>query len=216
MVSYTQTGDVRSRAAILSIMAAATLLAPAVVSAQSPQGTKVALVDISMIFQKNQRFSATMDAMKTEVDAFEASVKQRGEALKAKSEGLKRFAVGSPEYRRDEAGLAKESAELQVDIGLKRKEIMDREARVFFEAYQEVVQHVEAIARSQNIGIVLRYNSAQIDPNERNSVQAGVNRSIVYQNQLDITDLVLNSINRRAAPTGAQPTARQQVPRTNR
>ena len=183
-------------------IAALSLASPAF--AQGP-GTKVALVDISMIFQKNQRFSATMEMMKKEIEQFEESVKTRRTALQGKSEALKQYQPGSPEYRRDEAALAKESADLQVDIGLKKKEIMEREAKVYHAAYQEVVNHVGAIARNNGYGIVLRYNSSTIDPTERSSVLAGVNRSIIYQNKLDITEMVLRSINSQSS--GAAPPA---------
>ena len=84
------------------------------------QGTKVALLDISHIFQNNDRFKATMDSMKADIEKFEEYVKTRRESLKAKAEGLKRWEVGSEEYRRDETALAKESADLQVEIGLKK------------------------------------------------------------------------------------------------
>ena len=201
---------------LCGMVSAIFLAAPAF--AQSP-GTKVALVDISLIFQKNQRFSATMEMMKKEIEQFEESVKGRRQALQAKGEALKQYQPGSPEYRRDEASLAKESADLQVDIGLKKKEIMEREAKVYHAAYQEVVNHVAAIARTNGYGIVLRYNSSTIDPTERSSVLAGVNRSIIYQNKLDITELVLRSINSQggaAPPTApARPTTPGIPPRVS-
>ena len=103
--------------------------------------------------------------------------------------------------------LAKESADLQVEIGLKKKEVMEREAMVYYKAYTEIENHVRAIGQQRNIGLVLRYNGNKIDQNDRNSVLQGVNRSIVYQNQLDITQLVLNSINSRTGGGVPRPTA---------
>lgn len=198
MVSHFQTK------LLCGVVSALCLAGPAF--AQGP-GTKVALVDISMIFQKNQRFSATMEMMKKEIQQFEESVKTRRQALQTKSEALKQYQPGSPEYRRDESTLAKQSADLQVDIGLKKKEIMEREAKVYHAAYQEVVNHVAAIARANGYGIVLRYNSSTIDPTERNSVLAGVNRSIIYQNKLDITEMVLRTINSQSGAPAANQTA---------
>lgn len=183
-------------------------------TASAQQGTKVALLDISHIFQNNTRFKATMDAMKADIENFEKHVKDRRTKLQAKGEGLKQWTVGSDEYKRAEAALAKESADLQVEIGLKKKDIMEREARVYYDAYSEIVRHVAYIGQQRNIGLVLRYNSTQIDRNDRNSVLQGVNRSIVYQNQLDITSLVLNSINgtaTQAAPSTPR-VSQQQVP----
>lgn len=204
------------------ILAAMILAAPAF----AQHGTKVALIDISHIFQHNTKFKNTMDGMKAEIEKFEEYVKGRQQQLRTKGEGLKRFNVGSREYKDEEAALAKESADLQVEIGLKKKDIMEREARVYYEAYAEIEYHVRQIGQMRNIGLVLRYNSNKIDQNDRNSVLQGVNRSIVYQNQLDITQLVLNSINSQAPGAVRQPTGgtapaprvsgrpQQQIPRS--
>ena len=197
-----------STSMVCGVLAACAFTLPA--AAQAPQGTKVALVDISLIFQKNQRFAATMETMKKEIEAFENQVKTRRDALKQKGENLpKQYKPGTNEYRAAEAALAKESADLQVDIGLKKKEILEREARVYHAAYQEVVHHVSGIAQQRGYGIVLRYNSSTINPAERNSVLAGVNRAIIYQNQLDITQLVLNRINQTSGGAAAPAVSRR-------
>lgn len=171
------------------------------------QGSRVALVDISAIFKNNNRFKVTMEAMENDAKAFETLVNQKRETLQAKAEQLKAAQAGTPEYRSFESQLAQETAALQVEIGLKKKEMMEREARVFYEAYAEVVRHTANIAAKYQVSLVLRYDSADIEADDRNSVLRGVNRSIVYQNQLDITRLVLESINARvpASPTNTGP-----------
>jgi hypothetical protein len=46
--------------------------------------------------------------------------------------------------------------------------------------------------------MVVRHNSEPIDPNNRNSVMAGINKTVVFQQPgLDITNVILNELNRR-------------------
>ena len=45
------------------------------------------------------------------------------------------------------------------------------------------------------IRVVLRLNSDPIEPDDRNSVLQGVNNSIVFQDNLDITDEIIRRVN---------------------
>jgi hypothetical protein len=85
---------------------------------------------------------------------------------------------------------------------------MEREAKVCYTAYNEVLQQVTEFANRNSIGLVLRFNSEEIDPDERGSVLQGVNRTVVYQRNLNITGPILERLNRGAAPAeevGARP-----------
>jgi hypothetical protein len=62
---------------------------------------------------------------------------------------------------------------------------------------------VANFARQNNISLVLRFSSEPIEPDDRNSVLQGINRAVVYQNQLNITGHVLKEIN--STPAGGVP-----------
>ena len=59
------------------------------------------------------------------------------------------------------------------------------------------------------ISLVLRYNGEEIRPDDRNSVLAGVNRAIVYQNNLDITKEISDRVNRLARQQPVTPQRRR-------
>ena len=99
---------------------------------------------------------------------------------------------------------------------LKRKEFMEAEARAYFNAYTQIVDEVTAFAERYRIGLVLRFNSEQIDPSDPQTVLQGVNRAVVYQDRLNITPQILEQLNRGSVPAQARSTGPQIPQRTTR
>ncbi len=186
--------------------------APPPAVAAPAAGTAIAVIDLNQVFEQHVRFKATMEQIKNDIKNYEAAVIERRKQGTALSEKLREYQPGSPDYKKLEEELAKLSAELQVDMAIKKKDFMDREARAYYQAYQEVLEHVTAFAHKHGIGLVLRFNDEPIDPQERASVLQGVNRSVVYQRDLNITGAIVQELNRGAvapAAVGARPAAPQ-------
>ncbi len=186
------------------------------VLAQVPQqrptnGTNVAVIDINFIFKNHQRFKASMDDIKKDIDAFEEHLRDQRNQITQQTEQLKGMPAGSNEYKMLEETIANVHTQLQLETGRKRKEILEREARVYYNAYKEVERQVEVFADRHGIDLVLRFSGEEMDPAKRDSVLAGVNRAIVFQRRLNITGDILTLLN-RGTPTRQQQTSRPQVP----
>ncbi|MFT5526040.1 MAG: Skp family chaperone for outer membrane protein, partial [Pirellulaceae bacterium] len=96
--------------------------------------------------------------------------------------------------------LARVVSDMQVKMGLKRKDIVTKEAKIYFATYQEISNIVAAIAHQKGAVVVLNYSGDEMDSNDRTSIIKGVNRAVVFQNaNADITDWVLAEITRRNA-----------------
>ena len=173
------------------------------------QGTNVAVVDVSLIFKHHVRFKQSQEDMRKEVQDFEGEVRQQQTKLQAMQAKLKTFAPGSPDYKTSEEEMANIASGLQVQMQLKRKDFLEKEAKLYSNTYNEVVGAVANFAKKNNIGIVHRFNSEPIDASSPQSVMQGVNRSIVFQQSLNITDFILDDLN-RVPPTNPQQ-ARQPV-----
>jgi hypothetical protein len=181
------------------------------VRSAGPTGTNVAVLDINEVFEKNLRFKAEMDQIRDEIKNYEAAVVEKRKQANALNEKLGEYQPGSPEYKSVETQLAQMAADMQVEMAMKKKEFMEHEARVYYATYMETVRQVSDFAAKYDIGLVLRFNGEDIDPKERASVLQGVNRAIVYQRNLNITEQILQELNRGAAPrnAGARPAAPQ-------
>lgn len=175
----------------------------------------IAVVDISYIFKKHARFKSTMEAMKKEMEGIEAELKGDQEKIAQEQQARNQYTVASPEYKKADEELARHMADFKLKMDRLRKEFMEREAKVYYQTYLEVVDAVKYYAKRQNIGLVLRFNGEPVDPNRRDDVLREINKPVVVQDQIDITPDVLALLNRDqqgGAPSqAARPTS--QLPR---
>ena len=154
----------------------------------------VALLDVGYIFKNHPGFKQKMEAMKAEVQTFEASLKQKQQQIEAASKQLASYKPGTTEYKQLEERTTKQLADLKVQMQLKRKEIMEDEAKIYMATYKQVAATVAAFANAKNIDLVLRYDrdadpsSQTVDPRETLKI---INRPVIFEKQLDISDSIL-------------------------
>jgi Skp family chaperone for outer membrane proteins len=187
--------------AALAAAIAISVMAPLRAQAPNPAGANaakynVAVVDISYIFKRHERFKATMESMKTEMQGIETELKSDREKIAALEQERNQFGAGTPDYKKRDEEVARQMAEFQLKMGRLRKDFLEREAKVYYQTYLEVVDAVRYYAKRQNIGLVLRFNGDPIDPNRREDVLREINKPVVVQDQIDITGDILVLLNR--------------------
>jgi Skp family chaperone for outer membrane proteins len=183
--------------------------------APTASGTNVAVIDIALIFKHHDRFNGRMADIKREIEQFEAFVRSQQADLKKRAEELQQYNASSQQFKEMEKALADAQAKLQVDIGLRRKDFLEQEARVYFQIYREIEQSVAVFAQKWRIGLVLRYNSDDMKEDDRASVLQGVNRAVVYHGGLDITPQIIAELNRRPFNPNDKPIAPATTPAAN-
>jgi Skp family chaperone for outer membrane proteins len=181
--------------------------APAPVAAS---GCNVVVMDIAYIFKFHQRFKSKMEEIKQGIEQFDAYIKAEQGKFNTDREKLVQFNQGSPEFRAKEEALAKTKTELEVKMQQMRREFLEKEARVYYDTYGEIEATVKDFAYKQGIQLVLRFNRDEMKPDDRNSVLAGVNKAVIFQNGRDITDLILQKLN--PPTTGGAPTGPSAIP----
>ncbi|MEL7496811.1 MAG: OmpH family outer membrane protein [Planctomycetota bacterium] len=157
--------------------------------------TKVAIVDIGKVFKNHPVFSQQLESLKQQADQFKSASIKAQQDLVVKAEGLKRFKAGTPDYIAAEAKLAQESAAMEVEQRNKMRDMMLSEAKLHYDTYQQVAQLIDQYCDTQQIQLVLRYNSEAMDANNPSSVMLRVNSSVIYHNpNNDITDLIIGQL----------------------
>ncbi len=172
----------------------------------------IAVVDVSYIFKNYAQFKGAMEAMKSEMESAESKLKSDRDAIAAKEEQRNQYNAGSPEYKQMDEETARLKAEFNLTAGKIRNDFLEREAKVYYQTYLEVSNAVQYYGQQHNIGIVLRFNGDQIDPNLREDVLRAINKPVVFQNNVDITPDVLALLNRGGGPAGVAPAASGQPP----
>ncbi len=196
---------------ILSACLLSTFIA---VGAQGQEGASSGLVtvlDVAKVFENHPVFKARMNTLKNEVQAFQKKIRaQVTDLTKKRQELTTRYKIGTPEFKKEEETLAREEADLKVKTGQTERDYMDKEARLYYDTYVEVQNTVANFARSNNISLVLRFDSTEIDKTNRASVSSGVNRFIVYQEKLDLTQLIINEVSKKSAQANVPNTTNRQ------
>lgn len=167
--------------------------------------TKVALVDVGLVFKSHPYFSAQLAELRSKADQFKAESQQLQQKLMRQAEGLSQYEKESDEYRDQEAMLAKETATLEVDQRAKMRDLLKEEAQLHFDTYVEISNLISQYCDEYGIQLVLRFNSEQMNPKDPRTIMQQVNGGVVYHsNAADITRNVIQRVaqSRQASTPG--------------
>jgi len=166
----------------------------------------VAVVDVTYIFKNYQRFNAMMNQMKADVEATEKALAEERRLINQEVELLgSKFQAGTPEFQREDERITELKTKFNLKMTRQRKEFLDREAKIYYQAHLEVNDAVKYYALRHNLGLVLRFNGDPIDPNDRQDVLRAINNPVVFQNGIDITPDVLKDLDRTGGGTAPSP-----------
>lgn len=175
-------------------------------------GDNVALIDILATIRGHVRHKQALEALNKSRGELEAEKQAATKVVNTKKEALQKMSPGTPEFRAAEEELAKLGSELNVELGLKNKGLNEREAQIYLTTYLDIQEAVKEFAQRNRISLVLRFDQKDPDPNNPDSVkQAVMGRAVIFQDKLDITDLIISTVNPAVAkrPTGGDQGTKQ-------
>ena len=188
--------------AVLTIVAGSLFVAqPAQAQQRQPASVQssVRIIDLKYIFEHHERFKAETGRLRVEVQAREGELKTMRDRMKSLADRKPDFQPGSPEYKNLEADLVRMEQEMRTKLALGKKEFLEKEAKIYFNVYREVLDEVKYYCDSRGVAVVLRFNGDTVDPNaDPQAVLKELNKSVVYYNpSIDITPVILGELNRR-------------------
>ena len=190
----------RRIALIVALLATFSLTGTQSVLAQ----TKVAIVDIGLVFKSHPRFKQQLESLKTQADQFKTTSIAAQQDLVQQAQGLRSYNPGSPEYNALESKLAQQSAAMELDQKNRMRQLMEQEAKLHYDTYQEINAAVAKFCEANDIRLVLRFNGDSMDPNQPASVMQRVNSSVVFHiPQTDITRFIVTELGGQIATANA-------------
>jgi Skp family chaperone for outer membrane proteins len=193
---------------LVALIATVTLpLTQRCADAQETKGAGlVAVLDVAKVFKEHQGFDAKMKAIKSEAEGLKAQIQQQQDAIKSEAQELGNYEPGSPDRNQLEATLEQKQAALRTKARQAEADLLNREAKIYYDTYQQMKSIVSSLASQHGISLVLRFDSGPIDSTNRPEVIKGVNRAVVFHRRLDLTKMVIGQMNpsTAAAPTGTQ------------
>ncbi len=168
----------------------------------------IAVIDVTYILEHYSRLKQSMEVYKRDAQSAEDALKKERNGIAKRVERLKTLKPGSPDFKAEEEAITKAESDWKLKVAAQRRDFAERESRNYLRAYQELSAAVKAYAQRNGISLVLRFNGARIDPNNREMVQMEVFKMVMYYDKsIDITASILETLNRNAAiaaPPGAQ------------
>jgi Skp family chaperone for outer membrane proteins len=171
---------------------------------ESSAGGLVAVLDVARVFKENQNFESKMASIKSEADGLKSQIEAQMTALQGEAQQLVQYEVGSSERNQLEASLEQRQTSLRTKARQAEADLLNREARIYYETYEEMKSVVGSIAGQHGIALVLRFDSSPIDPENRPEVIKGVNRSVVFHRKLDLTSMVISKMGTSTAQAPTQ------------
>ena len=169
--------------------------------------TPVALLDMAVVFENHPAFKSRLAQLKQDADGLQTAVLQQRQALIKEQENLRLlYQPGSQDFKDKEKELALKVTQLEIDSNDKMRDLMIQEAKLHFEIYSEVNRLVDEYCNQFDIRLVLRFNSATIQPDKPESVMQQVNGAIVYYNpNRDITAAIVQRVAQVRGAANSQP-----------
>lgn len=172
----------------------------------------VVLIDVGAIFKEHPYFNQRMKELQADAETAESQVKKERDQLRNMMDELGRIKAGTEEYKNFEAQVFEFKNRLETKVQLQRKELLQREAKIYHQAYQEIQREVEAFAATNSISVVLKFNRETPDPEKPDEILRDLNRPVLfYAKHLDITNYIIDGLKKNMA-NPVSPASRPSVP----
>ena len=150
-----------SRATVVAVALAICLvnLQARAQNALRPSGTSVAVIDLGEVFKKHPRLKTQLEDIKTQIDAYEAFVRQEQTKIQAWPSNSRRSRPGTPDYA-DKEKAVRQSCRPTCRFRCVRRAASswNRKLQIRYQAYQEIQQHVAKFCQTYGIQLVIRFN----------------------------------------------------------
>jgi Skp family chaperone for outer membrane proteins len=158
----------------------------------SPRTPEVATIDMSRIFKEHKQFLAQSAALrKRMVEAEETINTQKGDVEQLEKK-LKDVKTGTEERRELQQQIDLRNVAINAATVTHKRNFTDEEARLYAQIYESVVSEVKKLADAKGIRMVLRVSRQAYDINNYEEVIRVLNRQVVYQRDVEITDDILS------------------------
>ena len=182
----------------LAMVAIGMLSAWQAAAAQEP--LPIALVNVDKFFKSYQPFQDKLTPIKEALQEMEKKAQLRQIELETVVTQL-RQAQGTPDAPRLQQQAAKLQQELQQFVAKERGELQKREVALLLEYYLQMDEEIKKYAKAKGIKLVIRQQDGSLDANQPPAeILKSLNRGILYEDGLDITDEILKAMEARDKP----------------
>jgi Skp family chaperone for outer membrane proteins len=165
----------------------------------------VALVNVDRILKDYKPLNDKLDPLKAEAKDFEGALQVRQAELETVGNQLRQVQPGSPDQQRLQIQMVKLQTDLQRFVTTGRQNLQNKEAAVYLAFFRQLDAEISKYAKAHGLKLVLRqYETSFDDGQSLQDVAKALNRTILYEDGLDVTDAILKALNAPASGSGVQ------------
>ena len=136
---------------VLAVAAILMVGVSGVAQAQHPEAANapkfgIAVVDIAFVFKNHAQLNATMENMKGEMKNIEENLKAKRDQITKMEEARNQMNPGTPDYKKLDDQLVEVKTKFNVDMDRLRRDLMERESKLYFTTYQQVTYTIAQYA----------------------------------------------------------------------
>ena len=155
----------------------------------------VALVNIDRILKDFKPLNEKLDPLKAEAKELDAAVQVRQGEIEMAANKLRQTQPGSPDQQRLQIQLVKLQTDLQQFVAKGRHDLQNKEAAVYLAFFRQLDAEISKYAKAHGLKLVLRqYETSFEEGQSLPDVAKALNRTILYEEGLDITDAMLKAL----------------------
>ena len=186
----------------LSTVTLGLVLVLAAASSGAAEPLPIAMVNVDRILKSHKPLLVKLDPLKAEGKELEAALQVRQAEIETIAGQFRRAQPGSPEQQRLQDQLGKLQADLQQFVVSERQQLQKKEVAVYLTFFRRLDAEVNKYAKEHGLKLVLRqYDTSFDDGQSLPDVMKALNRTILFEENLDITDDILKALD--AAPNSA-------------
>jgi len=171
-----------------------------VASARGENSLPIAILNLDRIFKSHQPLLDQLAPAREEAKALQEKLQLRQAEIETVANQIRKTEPNTPDFQRLQAQLLKLNGELRQLAESGQQAIQKKETTVYLAFYRTLDDEVAKYAKAKGLKLVLRQQEGSLDENQTlQEILKSLNRSIIYQDGLDITDDILKALDARAA-----------------
>jgi len=174
-----------------------------VVTADAAEPLPVGLVNVDRILKEYKPLNDKIDPLKAEAKDLDGKIQVRQAELETVANQARQTQPGSTEFQRLQIQMVKLQTDLQQFVAKGRHDLQQKEATVYLTFFRQLDTEVSKFAKANGLKLVLRqYETSFEEGQSLQDVAKSLNRTILYEEGLDITDAILKAL--RTQTTGGE------------
>ena len=158
----------------------------------------VAVLNVDRIFKQFTPLQERLAPLRQDAQELEKTAQLKQVELETTQQKLQRTPAGSPDFEKLQVQLARLQTELRLFMERERRNLAKKEADIYVAIFQEMEEEVKNICKARGIKLVIRQNAGSPKDEKVEEVLKWLNRGVIFEDGIDITDEVLAALNGRA------------------